>query len=311
MPAHDNATQSPSSPPARKHASASADRKAWMAATRPATLPAAIAPIVVGLALATRHAELNLLVAAATVFCALLIQIATNLANDYFDFKKGADTAQRLGPTRAVAAGLLSPDSVRNAAFAVLALAAVIGAFLVWHGGLPILAIGVAALLCAPGYTAGPLPLAYIGAGDLFVFLFFGLAAVAGTVWLQLGFLTTGVWPAASAMGALATAILVVNNLRDRHGDAAAEKRTLAVRFGARAARIEYVLCFAIAFGAAAWLALQVAGGAALALLAGIPAAAECRRVFRNDGAALNASLAGTAKIELLFAALLAAGLLL
>jgi 1,4-dihydroxy-2-naphthoate octaprenyltransferase len=281
----------------------------WVAALRPRTLPAAVAPVVVGSALAARHVELDPGLAALTAGTALLIQIATNLANDYFDFRKGADTEERVGPVRAVAAGLLDARTVRNAAFLVLALAAACGAVLVARGGLPILAIGLAALVCAPGYTAGPFPLAYIGAGDLFVFVFFGLAAVAGTVWLQVGALVPGVWPAAIAMGALATAILVVNNLRDRHTDAEAGKRTLAVRLGARAARIEYAGLVVLALGCAAWMAVSTAPGAALALATALPGWREIRRVQRNDGAALNASLARTARLELLFAAALAAGL--
>lgn len=281
----------------------------WLMALRPRTLPAAVAPVVVGLAIAVRHATLSLPIAAATLIDALLIQIATNLANDYYDFKKGADTSERVGPVRVTQAGLVEPATVKRAAFAVLAVAALIGAYLIAEGGLLIAVIGISGLISAIAYTGGPFPLAYIGLGDLFVFLFFGIAAVIGTVWLQIGTIVPEVWPAILATGAPATAILVANNLRDRKGDALAGKHTLAVRFGEGFARAEYTLCIVAGFIGVTWMAVAYAPATAIALLFLPMGVGAVRRVRERDGAALNESLAETAKLELAIAAAMAAGL--
>lgn len=283
----------------------------WFMALRPRTLPAAIAPVIIGLAIAARHSALNVPIAAVTLLDALLIQIATNLANDYYDFKKGADTSQRVGPTRVTQAGLVEPAAVRRAAFGVLALAALLGTYLIAEGGLLIAVIGIAGLISAIAYTGGPFPLAYIGLGDVFVFLFFGIAAVSGTVWLQLGLIVPEVWPAILATGAPATAILVANNLRDRKGDALANKRTLAVRFGERAARIEYTACIALGFVGVVWMAWSYAPATALALATLPLGITATRNVWQRDGADLNDSLAETAKLELLIALALSIALAL
>jgi 1,4-dihydroxy-2-naphthoate octaprenyltransferase len=280
-----------------------------MAAARPRTLPAAIVPVLVGLAVASRARPIDWPTAAATLGAALLIQIGTNLANDYYDFVSGADTSERLGPTRITQAGLAEPTVVRNAALGVLALAGLIGIRLVVVGGLPILVVGVFSLILAIAYTGGPWPLAYHGLGDLFVFLFFGVIAVNGTVWLQ------GVGPSLFSLAAslpvasLATAILVVNNLRDIATDAHAGKRTLAVRLGAAAARVEYLALLSIALLVPLLLA-YFAGGRALIALGALPlAVAEARALFYRKGRELNASLAGTARLHLVFGVLLAIGL--
>ncbi len=216
--------------------------EAWMMASRPATLPAAVSPVVVGTAIAAYHRVMEAAPAAAALIGALLIQIATNLANDYFDHQKGGDAHDRVGPTRVVQAGLLSPAEVLRATVLVLAAATLVGAYLVWVGGLPILVIGVLSLICAVAYTGGPFPLAYHGLGDLFVLVFFGFLAVAGTYWVQARNLEPGLFLAGGGVGALTTAILVVNNLRDIETDARAGKRTLAVRLGASGTKAEYVL---------------------------------------------------------------------
>jgi 1,4-dihydroxy-2-naphthoate polyprenyltransferase len=220
---------------------------AWLLAIRPRTLPAAVAPVVVGAALAGTHGVFALLPAAAALVGALLIQVATNLANDYFDFLKGGDTEARVGPTRVVQAGLLSPRSVWRATLLTLALATVVGAYLVWMGGWPILVVGLLALACAVAYTGGPFPLAYLGLGDLFAFVFFGPVAVAGTVWVQGRIFLPGFLVAGVGVGALVTAILVVNNLRDRETDAAAGKRTTAVRLGVGGTRAFYLSLLLVA----------------------------------------------------------------
>lgn len=219
----------------------------WLLAARPKTLPAAAAPVLVGAALAAFRGGFDALPAAAALAGALLIQIATNLANDYFDFVKGADTADRVGPTRVTQAGLISPAAVRGAMIGVLAAALLAGVYLVSVGGWPIVWIGVASLVCAVAYTGGPFPLAYHGLGDLFVFVFFGLIAVAGTVYVQVGVFAPEAWLAGAGIGAMSTAILVVNNLRDLQTDRRAGKRTMAVRLGRVGTQMEYGWLWSVA----------------------------------------------------------------
>lgn len=281
----------------------------WIAAARPRTLAAAVVPVAVGLAVAARSGAFDPALALATLAAALLIQIGTNLANDYFDFRSGADGADRLGPLRVTSAGLVAPGAVLAAACATLGAAAGVGVALVAVGGWPILAVGVASIACAVGYTGGPFPLASHGLGDAFVFAFFGVVAVVGTAFLQTGRIEPLALAASLPVGALATAILVVNNVRDRRSDERSGKRTLAVRLGERAARLEYVALVALAYAAIAALA---AAGNAAALLALLPlplAVREVRRFLARDGAALNASLAATAGLHLVTGLLLAAGL--
>jgi 1,4-dihydroxy-2-naphthoate octaprenyltransferase len=193
-----------------------------------------MAPVVVGAAVAGALGVFKLLPALAALVGALLIQVATNLANDAIDAKKGADNEARVGPVRVVQAGLLSATAVWRATWGVMAMALAVGVYLVAVGGWPILVVGLLALFLAIGYTGGPFPLAYLGLGDVFAFLFFGPIAVAGTVWVQAGFLSVDALWAGVGVGALVTAILVVNNLRDRDTDLVAGKRTTAVRFGVR-----------------------------------------------------------------------------
>jgi 1,4-dihydroxy-2-naphthoate octaprenyltransferase len=242
---------------------------------------------------------------------AVLIQIGTNLANDYYDFVAGADTAERVGPRRITQAGLVAPCAVRRAAFGVLGLAGLAGLYLVAVGGWPIAALGVLSLMAAVGYTAGPWPIAYHGLGEIFVFAFFGVGAVNGTLFLQTQALSRLSLLASFPVACLATAILVVNNLRDIATDERAGKRTLAVRLGERATRIEYLALLALAFLAVP--ALGAAGGAPLLVcLVALPLALhEARALWRRSGAALNASLAGTARLHLVFGLLLALGLVL
>jgi 1,4-dihydroxy-2-naphthoate octaprenyltransferase len=284
--------------------------KAWIMAIRPKTLTASLMPVAVGTGLAFGAGVGRWLPALAALLGALLIQIGTNLANDYYDFVAGADTSERLGPRRITQAGLAAPATVRAAAFATLGAAAVAGAWLVAVGGWPILLIGVASLIAAVAYTGGPYPLAYHGLGDVFVFVFFGLVAVNGTVLLQTGNVTGLSLAVSLPVACLATAILVVNNLRDIGTDARAGKRTLAVRIGAAATRLQYAALVSIPFVVALLLA-AVAGPALLVTLLAVPLAVrEVRALHERDGAALNASLAGTARLHLIFGVLLAIGLL-
>ncbi len=285
----------------------------WLAAARPGTLTAAISPVLVGTAAACTDHSFRPLVFAATMFAALLIQIGTNLANDVFDHERGADTAERLGPVRVTQSGLLPMGQVRAAAYLTFASAALIGLYLVYAGGWPILAIGVASIAAGFAYTGGPWPLGYHGLGDVFVFVFFGLVAVTGSYYLQAGDLQPLAVIVAVPVGMTVTAILTVNNLRDIETDRRAGKRTLAVRLGDRVTRWQYaalvlgpyaVLPGIVAAGASAW--------AALAFLTLPLAWSTCRSVLAGcSGRALNGVLKRTSQLHLAFGISLALGLLL
>ncbi len=287
--------------------------RTWFLAARPRTLPAAVAPVVVGSALAYSHGVFHAPSALLAGAGAMLIQIGTNFFNDYADFKKGADTAERVGPARATQKGWVSPRAVLMAAIIAFALAMLVGVGLVERGGLPIVAIGLVSILCGFLYTGGPLPLAYIGVADFFVFVFFGLVAVSGTFYAQALTLVPEALVAGAALGALCTAILVVNNLRDRFTDAKAGKRPLAVRFGARFARSEYVFLVATAY------LIPVVGYATgatpmswLMVLLTLPfAVSRVRGVLTHDGAALNRYLGRTAQLMLVYGLMLAGGMTL
>jgi 1,4-dihydroxy-2-naphthoate octaprenyltransferase len=287
--------------------------RTWVLAARVPTLPAAVVPVVVGTAVAWVDGQVRWLPFLAALVAALLIQIGTNLANDYFDFRKGADTADRLGPVRVTQSGLVPPETVRAATALTFGLAALIGLYLVVVGGLPILVIGLLSITAGVLYTGGPWPLAYHGLGDLTVFLFFGFVAVVGTTYLHTGAVSPLAIVAALPVAALVTAILVVNNLRDIGTDQLAGKRTLAVRFGARGTRIEYLLLVGGAYlvTLASWLVIGVPGGFWLPWLT-LPLAIHLVRVvFTQEGRPLNAALAGTGRLHLAFGLLWAAGILL
>jgi 1,4-dihydroxy-2-naphthoate polyprenyltransferase len=286
--------------------------RAWLLASRPATLTAAVAPVVVGTAVAHALGEFGKGPAVAALLGAMLIQIGTNFANDVFDAEKGADTEERLGPTRAVQAGLLSPRAVRTGMIVTFGLAVLVGFYLAASAGWPVVAIGVASILSGIAYTGGPYPLGYHGLGDVFVMAFFGFVAVCGTVFVETGAAPMLAVLASIPVGAIATCVLVVNNLRDRHTDVKAGKRTLAVRLGRGGVLTEYVLLllasYAVPVGLAAWygrpwLLLPVASLPVAALL--------FRRIAASEGRALNPCLAGTARLLLLFAALFSAALVL
>lgn len=284
---------------------------AWVLAMRPATLGAAVVPVAVGAAVAHVSGGVKIGPTLGALVAAILIQIGTNFANDVFDYEKGADTGQRLGPTRAVQAGLIAPAAMRRAMIFTFALAAVAGAYLAWVGGWPFLVIGVASILSGIAYTGGPYPLGYHGLGDLFVMIFFGFVAVCGTAYLSLGQVPELAWWASVPPGALATAILVVNNVRDRETDVLAGKRTLAVRFGRAAGIAEYRLAILASFLVPMLLAITGRVGLPVLLpLATAPAAALLQRgLVRGQGRELNPVLVGTAKLLVFFGLLFAAGL--
>ena len=298
------AALAPSSAPSRA--------RAWWLAARPRTLPLAAAPVLVGSAVAYDAGGARPGPALAALAGALSLQVAANFANDVFDAERGADTPDRVGPARAVAQGWLSAAAMRRATAAALAGATAVGLYLVWVGGWPILALGLASTAAALAYTGGPYPLAYHGWGEVAVFLFFGVGAVCGTVWVQAGALPPTALVASLPVGALAAAVLVVNNVRDVDTDRQAGKRTLAVRFGAGAARGLYRALLATAFAAPLAWAFAAQRPALVLPLAAAPLALRLDAALRRErGAALNESLAGTAKLALLSSALLALGVAL
>lgn len=286
--------------------------KAWVLASRPATLTAALCPVLVGTAVAEATGGLRVGPALAALFGAFMIQIATNFANDVFDHEKGADTAERLGPTRAVQAGLLTPRQVRAGLLVAIGLAVLSGLYLTAVGGFPIVVIGVFSVLSGVAYTGGPYPLGYHGLGDVFVFVFFGLVAVCGTVFVQTGAVPPLAWVAAAPVGAIATAVLVVNNVRDRSTDVRAGKRTLAVRFGRRFGVIEYGALLLLAYVApvVAKVWLDRSAWVLLPLLSAPVGLKLLRTLATTEGRALNACLANTAKLLLLYGVLWSVGLL-
>jgi 1,4-dihydroxy-2-naphthoate octaprenyltransferase len=286
--------------------------RVWLMAARLKTLPAAAAPVIVGIAVAVSEDVFRLGPALAAFVGALLIQIGTNFANDLFDFKKGADSAGRLGPLRVTQAGLLTPRQVMAGIWVTFGLTALLGVYLVIVSGWPILVVGLLSIASGIAYTGGPFPLGYHGLGDLFVFLFFGIAAVCGTYYVQARAVSALALQAAIPMGALATAILVVNNLRDIRSDRAAGKMTLAVRLGEQGTRVEYLLLLAGAYLSPLlmWLA-GVASPWVLVAWVSLPLVVPTvRLVLRENGRVLNQALAGTAQLELVYGLLLSLGLI-
>jgi len=278
----------------------------WMLAARPKTLPAAVAPVVIGTAIAYHDlSRVHWPSFACALLGAILIQIGTNFANDYFDFVKGTDTAARIGPTRATQAGLISPHTMRRAYLLAFALALAPGMYIIYRGGWPYVAIGLLSILCGILYTGGPFPLGYLGLGDVFVLIFFGPVAVCGTYYLHALGLSRGVFIASLAPGLISTALLTVNNLRDVDQDRVGGKRTLAVRFGRTFARGEYVVCTGAACGVIpVYFALTTANHwfIAVPLLCAVVVRAPVSAVLKStDGPALNNALASTGKLLLVF----------
>ncbi len=287
--------------------------KAWVMATRPKTLPAALIPVMVGTAVAFAQERHAWLAASAALLGAMLIQIGTNLANDYFDFKKGADTEDRLGPTRVTQAGLIDEYAVRNAMVLTFALSAAVGAYLIWVGGWPIAVIGVLSILSGVAYTGGPFPLGYHGLGDVFVFVFFGLIAVTATHYVQAGEWSFVALLASIPIGCLSVAILIVNNYRDMDTDVLAGKRTLAVRFGRRGTQVQYASMLIIAYAVpiAQYLMGQADGWIVLPLLS-VPLAMTLMRQFVTlRGRDLNPVLERTAKLLVLYGVLYTVGIIM
>lgn len=284
----------------------------WILAIRPRTLPAAIGPLLVGNFLALHLEHFSVFIAFISTLCAILLQIAVNLANDYFDFKNGIDTEDRLGPQRVTQSGLISPISVRNAMFTSLALAILTGLILLDHGGWPIAILAIFAILGALGYSGGPYPLASHGLGELAAFVYFGLVAVVGSYFLQAGQTDLQAWILGAAIGFFNAAIMLVNNTRDITTDRQANKCTLAVNIGEEKAKNLYQFLVYMPF-------FLIIGGFLLGWIAGLPTllsavvilqARKLSQEFRvASGRALNPLLGQTAKLTLLFSLLFSLGL--
>ena len=286
----------------------------WLYALRIPTLSAAVVPVLVGTALAWRHGAAHRWAALPALVGAIAIQIGTNLANDLFDHRKGADRQGRIGPPRVLSVGWLGPSEVRAGMIAAFAIATAAGVALTAVAGWPVVWIGLASIVAGVGYTAGRFALGYIGLGDLAVFVFFGLVGVVGTVYVETGPTDPEAILAAIPVGSLATAILIVNNVRDLETDRAAGKRTLAVFLGRGGTRAEFVAflfaAYAVPLGLwaqglrTAWILLPLA-------TVSLAARALHRVLEREDGPALNAALQDTARLHLLFGILFAVGLYL
>ena len=284
----------------------------WLHAIRPKTLFASVAPILVGSAVAQHESGFHLLTALIALAVALLLQITSNLANDYFDFRKGAD-ANRVGPLRVMQAGLVSARQMQIAIATTIGLAIACGLYLVYRGGWPIFVLGLLAVICAVAYTGGPYPLGYHGLGDLFVFIFFGLVGVAGSAYVQTRELTWFAIVASIPIACLATAIIVANNLRDIESDRAAGKHTLAVRLGRARTIREYQLLLVVAYLIPIILVFAAdIPWAWLVVPASLPAAIPlAMAVQTSTGKALVPVLIGTSRLTFIFGSIFALGIIL
>jgi 1,4-dihydroxy-2-naphthoate octaprenyltransferase len=286
--------------------------QSWFIAIRPRTLPAAIGPLLIGNMLAIGLEQFSLLIAFTSMLCAVLLQISVNLANDYFDFKNGIDTEDRLGPIRVTQSGILAPSSVRNAMIGCLITSLLVGSLLIVHGGWPIAILAAASILGALCYSGGPYPLASHGLGEIAAFVFFGLVAVVGSYYLQAGTTTMTAWLLGCAIGFFNAAIMLVNNTRDISTDTKAGKNTLAVRIGEAQAKVLYQSFVYLPFGI-------IIAGFLLGSLDGLPVLLSgasliiarnlSREFYDNSGEALNPILGQTAKLTMIFSVLFSIGL--
>lgn len=285
----------------------------WLLATRPKTLTAAAVPVVVGSALAHAQGSFAPLQALAALLVAFFIQIGTNFANDLFDFQKGADTEDRLGPVRVTSAGLVTPRQIGVACALAFGMAFMCGLFLVYSTSWLLLIVGIVSILSGLAYTGGPLPLAYNALGDVFVFIFFGLVATVGTYYVQVNALDMAAFWYAVPVGALSTAILIVNNLRDVHTDKRHKKTTTAVLLGPARTRFFYLAMVLLAYAVPVGMYLTDNGPAsAMIALCSLPVAAMCiKNVWTKQGGELNAVLAQTSILLLSTCLLMSLGLIL
>ena len=288
--------------------------QAWLLAARPRTLPASVAPVALGCALAFSQNCFHVGAACLALLVSFCLQIGVNLANDYFDGMAGLDTDQRLGPVRATAGGLIAPASVKRGMIVCFALSACLGLFLVFRAGWPVVVIGVLSVLAALAYSGGPYPLASNGLGDVFSFLFYGPVAVCGTYFVQALHLPLLVLALSLPTGLLVAAILVVNNYRDIETDKNGGKRTLAVMIGPGASRAQFFSLITLSYLLLPvfWLGGVLGSGGVLLPLCSLPlAVVACRGLQRETGKMLNVTLGQTALLALLFSLLLAVGILI
>jgi 1,4-dihydroxy-2-naphthoate octaprenyltransferase len=285
----------------------------WWLAIRPRTLPAAAAGVVAGSALAIHDRVFRPLPALAALMVALLLQIGSNLANDVFDFERGADSGRRHGPVRVTQSGFLTPGQVKAGMWSVFGLAGLLGGYLAFEAGWVVVLVGLAAIFSAIAYTGGPFPLGYYGLGDLFVFLFFGLASVTGTYFVQARKASPAAWWMSLPVGLIIVGILVVNNLRDIETDHQAGKHTLAVILGRNFTRREYLACLLVAFFSLPVLcSFGVLPWGSLLAWAAFPLAWKLVRVvFTQSGQALNVALAGTGQLAFAFSMFFLLGMIL
>ncbi len=284
----------------------------WILASRLKTLPATISPVLVGVSLAIHDGEFKPFIAFMTLLAAVLIQIGANFANDVYDFLKGSDREDRLGPTRATQSGLISPENMKKGMWLVFAMAICVGFYLASIGGWPIVWIGLASIASAIAYTGGPYPLGYHGWGDVFVFIFFGIIAVPGTYYLQSGIVSYDSILLGIPLGALSTAILIVNNLRDADTDIKSDKRTLAVRLGKPFVKIEYIVMMVIAFATPIYILQFWDEFSLYIILFLLPISIQhIQSLYTKTGEALNEVLVDTAKFLFHFSLLLSIGLIL
>lgn len=277
---------------------------AWFLAARPKTLWAAVGPVMIGTAMAAGDGGAHMISAVACLLGAMLLQIGTNFSNDYSDFIRGADTPERVGPARAVASGWITATQMRRATFITFALAAVVCGYLMVRGGWPLLLLGAISIAAGLAYTSGPFPLAYRGMGDVFVLIFFGPVATAGTYFVQAQLFSWLSVLAGLGPGLLAVAILIVNNLRDIEGDRVAGKKTLAVRFGVAFSRVQYVACIVLASVLPWFMVTQFAPSrrnAMMACLLFFAAWPVMRLVLTRRGRELNPGLGMTALLLLVY----------
>jgi 1,4-dihydroxy-2-naphthoate polyprenyltransferase len=284
----------------------------WLLAARPRTLPAAISPVLVGTALAGSEDVFRVLPFVAALIGSVFIQIGTNLSNDYSDARRGADAEDRLGPVRVTAGGLMPPKRVLVGTYVAFGVAVAAGLYLAAVAGWELLVVGAASILAGVLYTGGPRPYGYEGLGEVFVFLFFGIVAVAGSYFVQTEELRPEAFALAVPVGLLAAAILVVNNIRDIDTDRRAGKRTLAVKLGRQRARRLFGAMVVSSFAVPPALTAPLSPWVLLAWAA-VPLAPPLLRTVstRTDGVALNQALAGTGRLLAAFSVLLAVGVLL
>ncbi|VAX28606.1 1,4-dihydroxy-2-naphthoate polyprenyltransferase [hydrothermal vent metagenome] len=287
--------------------------KSWVLASRPKTLPAAVSPILIGTSVAYYDDKLNIIAAIVALICSLLIQVGTNFVNDLYDHLKGSDSEERVGPERALATGMISVNEMKRVIYLTFVVTFLLGLYLVYIAGWPILLVGIFSIASGYAYTAGPYPLAYNGLGDIFVFVFFGVVAVVGTYYVQALQLTELIFVASIPAGTLITNILVVNNYRDIDEDRKNNKNTLAVKFGKQFSRIQYLVQMLIAYAVPVFVFINYDHSLAILLpLITLPIGIKLfRMLIILEGKALNKTLELTAKLSVIFSILFSIGFLL